>query len=939
MELRFEGDLSVWQGVILAIVAAVLIVSLYKRETGKREDRMRWLLPALRMVAIVLVILMLTGPVLRGKVKVGDISRVLVFVDESQSMSLVDKTMPDARKILIAQRRGWLPKDIIHTGVYDAAQHLSNVANYVIDIEEIIEPLDVLDDANAEPVVKRLNETTDALHRDIHKAADNLKGSEHEKTFTDEIVKKIDELSPKKQLDVEVQRERAREVQELARAAAKWKTTLGDAFDTIVKKYAEGGNEEVKNALAKFDEMTRWQRIEAALFTDDNALLRELKGNHRVELLSMSGADDEEGARLLWTHSESDDKEEILKELKPGEPGGKATNLVEDIKHRLANHESDERVVAIMLTDGQHNSKKDKTGTPLQLAKVLGTRGVPMYPVGFGSQNPPRDLAVLAVKGPQQVFADDRVKGEILIKDNMPVGKALNIKIEIDGEEVWSERLTTTNSKRRSVEYDFPIKDLVKQRLARDVGRTEVLSMPLPMKVVIDPVDGELRDDNNDREMHVRAIMRRKRILLIDARPRWEYRYIRNLFDRDEKWEVNPIIVDTSGGEEWSSPRMPRGSRRGAFPRKREELFTYDVIVFGEVPRKTFKPTELQWLNQFVSSRGGGIVFLDGRRGKLRQYAKTPIEPLLPIEYTGAPGEHNEGFHPVKMSLTSNGRTVAALGFEATAAATAERWGQLPPPRWVAQVKALPGAEPLVNAVRGELTMPAMVIRRFGAGTVLYCGHDESWRWRYEVADRYHSRFWNQIANHVMEPPYAVHDKYVSIDTGGFTYEKGKSAQIRVRLRDERGQPVIDANTEALLYKDDELVATVPLTPDQNAGGVFRGDTASLKPGTYELGVKASGFTDDQLKARAAFAVLGEAAGEMNVLYCDEELLQQMARESGGEYVREEDIALLPAKLEPLSDQRDENRELLLWRTWWWFVPIVALFTCEWVARKKAGLM
>ena len=157
---------------------------------------------------------------------------------------------------------------------------------------------------------------------------------------------------------------------------------------------------------------------------------------------------------------------------------------------------------------------------------------------------------------------------------------------------------------------------------------------------------------------------------------------------------------------------------------------------------------------------------------------------------------------------------------------------------------------------------PALVFHRFGAGKVLYSAFDESWRWRYEVADFYHQRFWNQIANFIMEPPYAVHDRFVSIDTGGFTYQKNQSAQIRVRLRDEHGQPVIEARAEAVLYRDDEIVATVPLESDDNASGVFRGTTEPLDSGIYNVGVRALGFADEQLSVRAAFAVDGEPTGE-----------------------------------------------------------------------------
>ncbi len=64
-----------------------------------------------------------------------------------------------------------------------------------------------------------------------------------------------------------------------------------------------------------------------------------------------------------------------------------------------------------------------------------------------------------------------------------------------------------------------------------------------------------------------------------------------------------------------------------------------------------------------------------------------------------------------------------------------------------------------------------------------------------------------------------------------------------------------------------------------------------------------------------------------------------MAAESGGAYFREEDTQALADRLRPFSDGRIIEREVVLWQSFWWFVPLVALLTLEWVLRKRAGLI
>jgi hypothetical protein len=251
----------------------------------------------------------------------------------------------------------------------------------------------------------------------------------------------------------------------------------------------------------------------------------------------------------------------------------------------------------------------------------------------------------------------------------------------------------------------------------------------------------------------------------------------------------------------------------------------------------------------------------------------------------------------------------------------------------------MPGCEALVNGHDGQRHSPALVMRRYGAGTVLYSAFDESWRWRFEVADLVHQRYWNQITTFVMESPFAIHDRYVSIDTGGFTYQPGQTADLKVRLRDRLGQPVINADAKALLYQDDALVATVPLDDVEHGGGILRGTTQPLDPGTYEVAVEAEGIDESMLDVRAEFVVVGNPSGEMNVLSCNEELLRQMAELSGGQYLREEDAGRLIDLLAPFADSKDESTEFILWRSWYFFVPIVCLFSVEWLLRKRLGLM
>ena len=102
--LRFVGDMPLWLGLVLALIVAVFSWVYYNRESFDLPRGKRILLPLLRSTAFVLGILILTGPVLHHRKTIGELGKVKVFVDLSESMNQRDKHMGLARKLRIARQ-------------------------------------------------------------------------------------------------------------------------------------------------------------------------------------------------------------------------------------------------------------------------------------------------------------------------------------------------------------------------------------------------------------------------------------------------------------------------------------------------------------------------------------------------------------------------------------------------------------------------------------------------------------------------------------------------------------------------------------------------------------------------------------------------------------------------------------------------------------------
>ena len=81
------------------------------------------------------------------------------------------------------------------------------------------------------------------------------------------------------------------------------------------------------------------------------------------------------------------------------------------------------------------------------------------------------------------------------------------------------------------------------------------------------------------------------------------------------------MVTAVFAGSGSAQPELPREDGE-SFPEDKKSLFAYDLIVFGELSTGLLEEEELGWIGEFATSRGGGILLLDGPRQKFREYAR-----------------------------------------------------------------------------------------------------------------------------------------------------------------------------------------------------------------------------------------------------------------------------------------------------------------------------
>jgi hypothetical protein len=691
------------------------------------------------------------------------------------------------------------------------------------------------------------------------------------------------------------------------------------------------------------------------LADDGLKLLARIAQKHEVELVGFH--------RDVWEMSP-----EQLNELgKPQEEKDTSTNPASFTNLHAPLSRAREQVTAdrgkvfavVLLTDGQHNQGQP----PQPLARELGERGVPVYPIALGARQGPPDAAIMAIRGPEYtVFKDVEAVLEVRYKiSGLAAGEYL-LELFREGKErkLLATKKIAHDGQDRLANESFPIK--------MDEPGTQTLTAVIrPVK----PDVKELRVDNNRLSTAVSVADDRAKVLVVDGEARWEFHYLTTALARDRLVDQKMIVFD--------QPRLndklttAQADKLGLPERKWPEgsfaLANYQCIILGDVSPDNLPLAMRQELENYVADSAGTLILVAGKRSMPMAYPEVmpngesdPLRRLLPIESPRklAP---EAGF---PLSLTQAARETRYMELDNEREDNDTLWAGVPRPwAWAIAGKAKPGATTLASWLDPrEQKLPAsdrekqhavIVRHNFGFGRVLYVGLDSTWRWRYKVGDLYHHRFWGQVVRWAAaDRPLVVGNDSVRFGTPQPVYRPGEVVEMVARLSEAvvKPRPEILAGARVLrLAEGNEAEQTVALVPLAKRGGqprVLEGKLRDLPPGRYAIELAIPELADKLLAPakegqeakplRAPFSVLPPESKEMIDLEMNYPLLEEVARNSGGKVFTPLEIEELEHLLVTHGVPHVEHHESKLWQWWGILALVVALLTVEWVLRKMAGL-
>lgn len=599
---------------------------------------------------------------------------------------------------------------------------------------------------------------------------------------------------------------------------------------------------------------------------------------------------------------------------------GARTHLFDNLNELAKQDISQGKKISLLVTDGVDSSGPD--GGEFSAS----VRNQPLIVIPIGDPLTTPDVRIHSVVSPARIRDKDTfvATAEISLACSTPQKVTVTLK--------GNEEILAT--KEIQLDGDGSSKQVALEWKATGVG-------PRKFKVEVSPLVDEKYLNNNSEVIECIVTKDKYSVLICDSFPRWETRYLQNLFSRDPSLEMRSLVFEPNHSYPGSPPKKSQ-----ALPLDGESWRAFDLVILGDVTPLQLTPQHQEVLAEYVKS-GGNLILMAGENAMPSAYVGMPLEALLPMtqvqqsplsgSFVIAPPSRL----PVNRMVDIEGENSRSLWqsiFSVTPQHRIEPW-----------VKAKESALALLSATdqTSGKEYDFAAVQRIGAGRVAFFAAPCLYHLRFRFGDRYHTRVWGQLIRGLCADNFGFGEAHVSTRIDRRIWSEGEEVQGRVRIKSANGEPLQGADFTALLTSNGKITAEMKPAPDGSRPGEYFFRFPSLPSGEYEISYAGDDISSLLEKDRLMqpdltmtnFTVLG--AGQ------NEETQFSLTHSNFWSRVNELPLAAtitpgtLPLMLEALHFKPERisiTTKRSLWDTWQVLLVIIFIAGAEWCLRRLSGL-
>jgi len=585
---------------------------------------------------------------------------------------------------------------------------------------------------------------------------------------------------------------------------------------------------------------------------------------------------------------------------------------------------SDESLSGVLiLSDGRDNTGMD----PELPAREAYARGVPIYALGLGTSQEVRDVALSSTTVEDFAFVGEETAVWANIYHRGFSGQTVKVDLYRDDAYVLSQQVSF--GEQANCEVVFPVRE-------EERGHRK-------FTVKVEPLPGESNPRNNEYNVYLNFIDETARVLLVEGHPHWDTKFLVQALRSDPTLAIDSIFqvnrskyVSISTDAPATAEGVPLPESRFRYPVTREELFHYDVLIFGKGADSFFTPERVDLLREFLLDRGGSVVFCRGRSYDRPAEALARMEPV--VWASGA-------IRNFRYRITEEGMETPIFEFENMQGQPTIN--QLPSlvsatriqgekSLAVVLARAVPEAYSAVQTEPELREMAVLAYQRYGRGKVMTVAGDGLWRWaflppRLARYDSIYAEFWGQVIRWMITGSEFLPGQDVTFRTSRKVYAPGEDVRLNILARGE----IPDFRPRIEIIAPDHGVATVFPEPDSETPGLW---TASFTPSTEGEHVAVLIGNQEPRRLETRFSC-HFSSWEDQMVAANHDLLRRMCEASGGALLTMPELRRLPELLSAktatieLAPRRND-----IWDTRLLLYLLIGMFSLEWLGRRRLGV-
>ena len=498
----------------------------------------------------------------------------------------------------------------------------------------------------------------------------------------------------------------------------------------------------------------------------------------------------------------------------------------------------------VLVSDGRAH---DEVGLE-QIAAEFARLKVPIHVAPVGDMTKGGDVAVSAVVAPPRARKFTEVDVQVFVRSFGYDGKRSEVQLlELLEDGTALRKLCpplpiTLQSGFQSVSLSF---------------RTDLTTRKL--RVLIPALADEVSAANNQIDAEMQIERTKIRVLYVEGsnqpltqvrvgdryQIRGAFSDLKSALTEDEDIECVVLVSQPGVGLARVAEYATADGVRG-FPTTVAELSAFDAIILSNVAAEQFTEKQLEWIEQWIGQRGGGLCMLGGENSfSSGGWRESKLAPLLPVEL--APGGYDWiGGEPVKLAAALSASPHALWGIVADEQQNRQIVAGFPQVlgvnRWLAArpnltsvlattsvsgTPAAPPPEPLTFKSLGSILqgtfqpkprqpqveqpplppgeVPAIVAGRYGRGRTLAIAipltspaADELVQKWGTSDNRYYSKFCRNLVNWLTESSSIGRRRLVAATDKRF-YRPGETIAIQAATYDESAAPTKNYRVEAMV--------------------------------------------------------------------------------------------------------------------------------------------